>query len=72
VLDLADELSQNDRRCVRVFETSAKTGENVEALFAAIAKDYLDDPMNQVWMAKETLSLDDGHKERKFGCCRIL
>jgi hypothetical protein len=38
VLDFADEMSEAANGVVKVYETSAKTGRNVETLFFDIAK----------------------------------
>jgi hypothetical protein len=36
VQDFADELSEGGRRCIRVYETSSKSGENVDKVFVDI------------------------------------
>jgi len=71
VQDYIDDLAKKGRRNVRTFETSSKSGKNVEALFESVAKDYLDDPANENLAIEDTLSLEDPSPRRSFLCCRI-
>ena len=66
----ADFAENNDSR---MFETSSKTGENVDELFQCVANDYIDDPVNSYTdldgMDKADLS-NEWRNARGEGCCR--
>ena len=47
----------------KAFETSAKTGQNVNELFATIVKDYLEDPVNSI----TSFDLVENNKS----CCKL-
>ncbi|XP_013397844.1 ras-related protein Rab-24 [Lingula anatina] len=61
VTDYADEIR------AKVFETSAKTGENIRNLFLKIAEDYTMDPVNKQQQEKDTLNLQEPTKKKR--CC---
>lgn len=72
VQDFINETAKRGRRCVRNFETSSKTGANVDALFESVARDHLEDPAaNENLRAEDPLSLDDTNPRWSFLCCRI-
>ena len=69
--DFLDDMARKGRRNIRAFETSSKSGKNVEELFESVAKDYLDDPTNVNLRTEDTLSLEDTSPRRSFLCCRM-
>ena len=72
VQDLVDDLAKKGRGVVRTFETSSKSGKNIEAVFESVAKDFLDDPANEnLIIEDDTLSLEDTSPRTSFLCCRI-
>jgi len=58
-------------KIVKVYETSSKTGENVEDMFNDILKDFLDDPHNSLTEFNKTLklSVDCVDSGKKKSCC---
>ena len=64
-------MARKGRRNIQAFETSSKSGKNVEELFESIAKDYLDDPANENLRTEDTLSLEDTSPRRSFLCCQM-
>ena len=69
--DFLDDMARKGRRNIQAFETSSKSGKNVEELFESVAKDYLDDPANVNLRTEDTLSLEDTSPRRSFLCCRM-
>ena len=73
VLDYAEELSEPDlSRPIRAYETSAKTGENVDTLFADVARDFIDDPRSTLTEFNKSLKLDEedsSSQKRNKSCC---
>ena len=69
--DFLDDMARKGHRNIRAFETSSKSGKNVEELFESVAKDYLDDPANVNLRTEDTLSLEDNGPRRSFLCCRM-
>jgi len=65
--DYADEIGAD------VFETSSKTGENISEMFLKIAKDYAENPRNNLESFRDsTISLSKSSKKRKACCGRRL
>jgi GTPase SAR1 family protein len=73
VLDYSVEASEKGKVFIRSYETSSKTGENVEKLFTDVVRDYLDDPRSSVTESDQTLKIEEPSKEkmRKRKCCDI-
>ena len=51
------------------FETSAKTGENVEKMFLSLTKTILSDLKNKKNDDSENKLTFDGQKKQKIKCC---
>ena len=69
VLDFADESSERGAVFIRVYETSSRTGQNVEKLFTDVARDHLDDPKNNLNKLDQTLKVKAESKENMKKCC---
>ncbi|RWS11448.1 ras-related protein Rab-24-like protein [Dinothrombium tinctorium] len=52
----------------KVFETSSKTGENVEELFETVARDYVQFEMQLEGLSRTTDNFIEQENKRKF-CC---
>lgn len=66
--DYADEID------AKVFETSSKTGHNVEELFFQLAQDYSKEeelPVGTVEAERETLELTESSRHGRPSCCGI-
>ena len=73
VLDYAEELSVSESNCIRAYEASAKTGENVETIFNDIARDYVNDPKNTLTEFNRALKLDsDSQNKSSSRCCGLF
>ncbi len=72
VLDYAEEFSVSESNCIRAYEVSAKTGENVETIFNDISRDYINDPKNTLTEFNRALKLDsDSQNKNSSKCCGL-
>ena len=72
MLDYADEMSETDKSFLRVYETSSKTGHNVETVFVDIATDYLNDPKNTLTEFNKALKLESESNKTSQKCCAAV
>ena len=72
VLDYSEDMSENGTFFIRAFETSAKSGKNVEKVFLEIAQDYLDDPKNNLTEFNKALKIEAEPQGSNKMCCVIL